>query len=61
MCAINPTYKKRFLLDVYTSDPNMTEEQFIGLALNYGLSIEITLNETSKLRWHIKETEQQAD
>lgn len=61
MCAINPTHKKRFILDVYTADPNMTNEKFIEFAVNSALSIEQELNSTTRLRWHIKESKEEAD
>lgn len=61
MCAINPTHKKRFILDVYTSDPEITEVDFLNKVIVRALRAEQTLNERTDLRWHIKETDQQAD
>lgn len=62
MCAINPKHKKRFLLDVYTS-LDITEEDFLNIVTLGALAAELTLNSKSatKLRWHIKETDQEAD
>jgi hypothetical protein len=61
MCAINPRFKKRFLLDVYTSNPKMTKEDFEGLVIAHAVDIEQQLNSTPVLRWHIKETDQEAE
>lgn len=61
MCAINPTHKKRLILDVYTSNPNITEDEFISAVLQYSLAAEQEMNSCTELRWHIKETDQQAD
>jgi hypothetical protein len=60
MCAINPAHKKRFILDVYTSG-DMSKEDFQDRAIGRALIAEIRLNERADLRWHVKETDQQAD
>jgi len=60
MCAINPVHKKRIILDVYTSE-KISESEFLGLVIEQALKLEIQLNESGKLRWHVKETEQEAE
>ena len=55
MCAIQPTQQMRFVLDVYTSSPKVTKETFENLARSEALQAEIKLNETCRLRWHLKE------
>lgn len=60
MCAINPAHKKRLILDVYTSEKCSKEEFNKNVALA-ALDIELSLNESGKLRWHVKETDQEAD
>lgn len=61
MCAINPVHKKRIILDVYTSDKRFTQETFNDLVIETSIMIELHLNTTTSLRWHIKETNQEAD
>ncbi len=62
MCAINPTYKKRFIIDVYTSAKRMTREEFEDLALSSLTCVELQLNSVwPHLRFHLKETTQEAD
>ena len=60
MCAINPVWKKRLLLDVYTSE-KISLQQFEDFFLYKALEMEVNLNMDGKLRWHLKETKQQAD
>lgn len=61
MCAINPVHKKRIILDAYTSDKRFTQETFNDLVIETSIMIELHLNTTTSLRWHIKETNQEAD
>lgn len=61
MCAINPAHKKRIILDIYTADSKMTKEQFEEHIWNIILPVEIQLNSTTPLRWHVKESDQQAE
>jgi hypothetical protein len=61
MCAINPAYKKRLILDVYTSQSGISEEEFVNDVLSKALTMECQLNATTKLRWHVKESKEQAD
>lgn len=60
MCAINPTHKKRFIIDIYTSK-QMTPEFFENLVMTILLKNEIKLNENGSLRFHLKESKEQAD
>jgi hypothetical protein len=62
MCAINPKHKKRFILDCYTSDPELTAKEFVELAMNEAVNTEVQMNTNNPhLRWHLKETDQEAD
>ena len=62
MCAINPTHKKRFIIDCYTAFPNLTEEVFINELMNILLETEIQLNTNHPVyRFHLKESKEQAD
>lgn len=61
MCAINPRFKKRLILDVYTAHPTMTEEEFELLVLDQSLMAEELLNKNFKLRWHLKESKEEAE
>jgi hypothetical protein len=60
MCAINPVHKKRFIIDVYTSR-QITKEKFEEYAMKDLLAAEILLNANGDLRFHLKETKQEAD
>lgn len=60
MCAINPTHKKRIILDVYTSE-NITKEKFDSIVREQAFYLEVNLNKDTRLRWHVKETDQEAD
>lgn len=61
MCAINPTYKKRFVIDTYTANPNTTQEEFEQAAIHMLLQAEIKLNKSGVIRFHLKEVNQEAD
>jgi len=60
MCAINPVHKKRMILDVYTAH-QISKAEFEDLVCNAVLLMECKLNSDMRLRWHVKETEQEAD
>ncbi len=61
MCALNPKYKKRYIIDVYTSY-DMTEDEFLKSSVILLLESEIELNEKyPRFRFHLKETEQEAE
>jgi hypothetical protein len=61
MCAINPTHKKRLILDVYTSQSGITEEEFVEKVLSRAITMECQLNAKADLRWHVKESEEKVD
>jgi hypothetical protein len=61
MCAINPVHKKRFVFDVYTANPKLTKEDFETLALEHLLQAEEQANAIGVLRFHLKESNQEAD
>lgn len=60
MCAINPAHKKRIIFDVYTSDSEMSKEAFEELVLIKSLATEVRLNKDGRLRWHVKESKEEA-
>ncbi|HEU0048801.1 MAG TPA: hypothetical protein VFQ43_14520 [Nitrososphaera sp.] len=62
MCAIKPKHKKRFILDVYTSDPKLTKREFEQLAVQEAVETELQMNTANpRLRWHLKESTDEAD
>lgn len=61
MCAINPTHKKRLIFDFYTSESGLTEEQFVKNVYEWALKEEQRINTFSKIRVHVRDTDQQAD
>lgn len=61
MCAINPTHKKRFILDVFTFAPQTTRQEFEQLVMEKTLIVEQLLNGDMRLRWHVKEAESTED
>lgn len=61
MCAINPVHKKRIILDFYTSDATKTKESFEERIISICLRFEQQVNAKTKLRLHVKETNQEAD
>lgn len=64
MCAINPKHKKRIIFNFYTSDPNMTKEEFDHLVIKHCLETEIDMNSGNyqgNFRVHVKETDQEAE
>lgn len=59
MCAINPTHKKRFVIDVYTS---VLMEDFDERVMAILLDNEVQLNtENPAFRFHLKESTQEAE
>ncbi len=48
-------YKKRLILDVFTSDFNITKKEFEVKVRSRALNAEIDLNRVGDLRWHVKE------
>jgi len=60
MCAINPKHKKRLILDVYTSF-DIKKEDFDNMVLEMALQTEMALNTDGRLRWHLKESKEEAE
>lgn len=61
MCAINPVHKKRFIVDVYTSDKTIEKETFDDHTMAILLSKELELNSVfPRYRWHLKESTEEA-
>ena len=56
MCAINPKHKDNYILRVYTSHPTMTKEEFDKLVLEKLTELEVQLNNDTRLRWHVEES-----
>lgn len=61
MCAINPVHKKRFIIDVYTSEKDIDKSKFDDNAIHALLQAEIELNKSGKMRFHLKESQLEAD
>jgi hypothetical protein len=53
VCEINPKHQAFFKLEAFTSNPNMTQEEFMEEVLNRLLEIEMKLNADGKFRFHI--------
>lgn len=50
------------MLDVYTSDPELTVREFTELAIQQAVETEVQMNTANPhLRWHVKESTEQAD
>lgn len=60
MCAIDPKHKKRFILDVFTSQ-DVSKEDFDAITRTVALETEIQLNASGKLRWHLHEEPEKVD
>jgi len=62
MCAINPVHKKRFIIDVYTSDSTFTKQEFEDFCLARLLCTELELNSIwPRARFHLKESKEDAE
>ena len=61
MCAINPIHKKRIIFDFYTVEKELTKEFFDNYVLEWCLKQEQNMNQYSRIRCHVKETEQEAE
>lgn len=57
MCEINPKHKKFFKLEVFTSNPNQTEDEFNREVAERVLFVEQWLNSDGRYRFHIHEFE----
>lgn len=55
MCEINPRHSMFFSLEVFTSNPNTTEEEFRHEAMGRVLNYEIAMNADGRLRFHVHE------
>lgn len=55
MCEINPTHKRFFLLEAFTSSPSMSEKEFVEEVSMIILKTEMELNKSSLFRFHIHE------
>lgn len=53
MCEINPKFQMVFRLEAYTSDPNMTSDDFIKEVTQRVFNAEVSLNADGKFRFHI--------
>ena len=53
MCEINPKHTLIFRLEVYTSNPTMTKEEFLQLVAERLIQAEQDLNKDGKIRVHI--------
>jgi hypothetical protein len=57
MCEINPKHKALFRLEAYTSDPNISAEQFEVAIAERLLKAEMELNKDSRFRFHVHDWE----
>jgi len=55
MCEINPVHKKFFRLEVYTSNTEMTVEEFEIAVASKLIKIKQQLNQDMMFRFHIHE------
>lgn len=55
MCKLNPKQEMTFKLEVYTSDPNITREEFEKQVCERVMKAELVLNADGKFRFHIWE------
>jgi len=60
MCAINPKYKKRLVLDFYTAH-EMTATQFEMAIMAAACEAEIMINNKGNIRVHVKDSNQEAE
>lgn len=59
MCEINPKHSAFFRLEVYTSNPATTAEEFLTEVMTRLLQMERQLNADGKFRFHIHEEAQE--
>lgn len=55
MCEINPKHSAEFKLEVFTSNPDITREQFERQVLERVLEAEMKLNADGQFRFHVHE------
>lgn len=53
MCEINPKHAAYFRLEAFTSDPNMSTEEFTRGVMARLLQVEMQLNADGRFRFHI--------
>ena len=53
MCEIKPKHTDRFVIEVFTSHPDMTRQQFDEMAAEALVRKEIELNTGGQLRFHV--------
>lgn len=61
MCAINPAHKKRFIINVYTSDKSIDKKFFDEHSTVILTEVEMELNIGTPFRWHLKESTEEAE
>lgn len=57
MCQINPKHEQFFELEVFTSDQEISKEDFTRLVAEKLFAVEMELNKDMRLRFHIHEKE----
>lgn len=58
MCEINPKHSMYLRLEAFTSNPEMSREEFERKVIQKLLDMETKLNEDGNFRFHIHELEQ---
>lgn len=53
VCEINPKHQMHFHLEAFTSDPNISVEDFVKGVLERVFKAEMALNADGKFRFHI--------
>jgi hypothetical protein len=55
MCEINPKHSAFFKLEAFTSNPDMSKEEFTNEVMMRLFAVEQTLNMDGRFRFHIHE------
>jgi hypothetical protein len=53
MCELNPKHSAFFDLEAFTSDPDMTEDEFRKQIAQKLFNVEVELNKDGQFRFHI--------
>lgn len=61
MCEINPRHTMIFRMEFFTSDPNISAENFQQLVAGMALGMEMKANESGMIRCHIHEMREQRE
>ena len=61
MCEINPQYKKILKLEFFTSDRNMSYEEFEKIVASHALEMEMEANNDMRIRCHVHEMEPETE